>query len=104
MVRPLSLAKSCTRRLSLEGRDRFIFCFGEDILGISVVSFLVNISGNNGIYSGMLSGYIWKYFGIYSGIVSEYMSEHSTSIVVCILEGNVVGMSGPIANTYVFAR
>ena len=25
-------------------------------------------------------------------------------IVVAILEGNMVGMSGPIANTYVFAR
>ena len=52
-----------------------------------------------------------KYFGIYSGIVSEYMVEHITSLVVCILEGmvcilegNMVGMSGPIANTYVFAR
>ena len=25
-------------------------------------------------------------------------------IVVAILEGNMVGMSGPIVNTYVFAR
>ena len=100
MVRPLSLARSCTRRLSLEGRDRFIFCFGEDILGISVVSFLVNISG---VIMGYIAEYLVvidrKYFGIYSGIVSEYMVEHITSLVVCILEGNMVGMSGPIANT-----
>lgn len=45
-----------------------------------------------------------KYLGIYSGIVLEDIVEHDTSIVVCILEGNMVGMSGPIANTYVFAR